>query len=109
MADGDIPEDVYWTGGKEPNFVNAEGKSMGGKFFDEWKDRREDFPMWAKSGPRAKGAVTRRTRAEDPPVAQTTTWEEEGFLEIARTRRRLFEAYVEVGFTEEQALELCVK
>lgn len=112
MADAEddgIPEGISWDP-SDKIFRDMDGKSMGGKFFDQWKERRLEFPH---SPPRR---VTRRpvvdpglpepgSRTPDP--AEVEDGSVADFLEIAARRKALFDAYIKVGFDRAEALQLC--
>ena len=126
MADNEddlpIPEGIWWDG-KEMMFRDTKGNNKGTKFFDEWKERRDEFPRSAQ----LKEREVKRRRPLPPPLAEAIEEaEEEAFaasvaevggtnpidpemLHLAQVRKGLYDAYVYVGFSREEALELCTR
>lgn len=116
-----IPEGVVWNS-VQLQFKDAAGKNMGSKFFGKWKDRAEEFPpdTGVKSGGQVRRAVARPQASTElapedagKPVASSVyprrSDDLSDFLPIAKRRKSMFDAYLEVGFTREEALELIVK
>lgn len=123
MSDEDnIPEKVYFN---DNMFFDEKGRTKGAKFFDEWKDRRGEFPTTieaiggerppkvSRRPPRTADVVPLKAPVELRPVedAPPRAALKDGptYMDIATQRKAFFDAYVEVGFTREEALELCVK
>lgn len=118
--DSPIPVGVYWNG-KESMFFDAQGRTKGAQFFDRWKERRNEFPDTIEAiGGVTPSKVRRRPPAVKPAEEPVSVPQEEWvplpkpadgktYLDIAQQRKAFFDAYVEVGFTREEALELCVK
>lgn len=116
------PEGVYWVM-SEGIFRGANGKSMGGAFFEKWKDRRDEFPVQRAQRDEEFPVKRRRVAivpAELPPnIAAMVTAEADtsvddtsidpAILELAQMRKAMFDAYLVVGFSRDEALELCTK
>ena len=105
-----LPARVWWSV-KESNFYDIESRSMGSRFFDQWKERRAEFPQSLQElgvDPPEK-AVPRRRVTTDKSVSLASLSAVDSIKALAQRRKRLYDAYVEAGFTEPQALELCCK
>ena len=106
-----IPEGVYWSD-SDKLFRNADGKSMGAKFFDKWKERRGDFPNQPSPvRPRRRTEVRPefKPRSEPTNSKPVSSDVQDQRMRVAHERHQWFLAYIAVGFTREEAFELCVR
>ena len=122
-----VPANVFWDE-SQMGFYDYNDKSMGGKFFDEWKERRGEFPPRRPKRRKSSYESSKGNKevVEDPipegaiPVGDTdydfgspfkmVTQDsvDDVLLAVARLRKQSFDAHMAVGFTREEALQLCI-
>lgn len=113
MADADdtIPDGVFWCG-KEMAFLNVEGLTKGGVFFDRWKERRDEFPPYVKARSAAPVPAVPRRRPTSNAIVQgeaAALMEGNFWAMVAAKRKECYDAHIAAGFNRDEALEICIR